>query len=155
MAKPKKTSKLSPRRKLINQIVQYMVSGGVYFWAGYAIFFVCFEFFGLNLWWAKLISNLGGWTINYLLQRYWVFRSAGLAKHRTEVTFRYAVITLVDFVLDYFIVYGLSLIGLTPYLGQFVSAGFFTVWNFLWYRLWVFTNRVHRRHPAKPKGRKR
>ncbi len=43
-----------------------------------------------------------------------------------------------DFALDYFIVYWLKGVGITPYIGQFISSGFFTVWKYLWYRLWVF-----------------
>ncbi len=36
------------------------------------------------------------------------------------------------------IVGGLRAIGITPYIGQFISSGFFTVWNWLWYSMWVF-----------------
>lgn len=125
------------------RIVEYMVSGGAYFWTGYLVFFVCDQLLGLNLWWAKLAANLSGWTINYLLQRYWVFNNKRLAKHQTEVTQRYIAITAVNFVLDYLIVAGLKSVGLTPYLGQFVSAGFFTVWNYLWYKFWVFPSHKH------------
>lgn len=135
-------------RELI-RIAEYMVSGGLYFWTGYLIFFVCDKGLGWNLWWAKLTANLVGWTVNYLLQRYWAFRNPALAKQNVEVTGRYIIITLVDFVLDYFIVAGLKALGITPYIGQFVSSGFFTVWNYFWYRNWVFANRVHRRHKEK------
>jgi hypothetical protein len=40
--------------------------------------------------------------------------------------------------IDYGIVGGLERIGITPYIGLFVAAGFFTAWNYLWYRFWVF-----------------
>lgn len=148
MSQKRKTQKLKKRSLLQTdgkRFVEYLVSGGAYFWSGYAVFFVCDQVFHWNLWWAKLSANLFGWTVNYLLQRFWVFRNPSLAKHRTEVTGRYIFITLVDFVLDYLIVLGLKSVGITPYIGQFVSSGFFTVWNYLWYRNWVFVNRVHRR----------
>lgn len=146
-------AKKKPVKKKIvwRQFVEYLISGGVYFWSGYLAFFLLDKGLHADLFWAKTGANVIGWTINYLLQRFWVFRNPALAKHRTEVTFRYAVITLVDFLLDYLIVAGLKQAGLTPYLGQFVSAGFFTFWNYLWYRLWVFTNRVHRK-PRKKRG---
>jgi putative flippase GtrA len=129
-----------------------MVSGGLYFWSGYALFFVCDSIFGWSLWWAKLSANIFGWTVNFMLQRYWVFRNPKLAKSQSQVTFRYMVITLVNFVLDYFIVYGL-----TPYIGQFASAGFFTVWNYVWYKTWVFSTHVHHklhRHLKQQRPRK-
>lgn len=146
MAQKRKQSK---KKSLLHtdgkRFVEYLVSGGAYFWSGYAIFALAYSSLHWNLWWAKLAANIFGWTVNYLLQRFWVFRNPSLAKHRTEVTGRYIFITLLDFVLDYLIVQGLKNIGLTPYLGQFVSSGFFTLWNYVWYRNWVFVNRVYRR----------
>lgn len=126
------------------RIAEYMVSGGAYFWSGYGAFFVADTFLHWNLWWAKLGANIFGWTINYLLQRYWVFNNPRLAKHQTEVTERYILMTLVNFVLDYLIIWSLKGAGITPYIGQFVSSGFFTVWNYLWYRFWVFPGRYPR-----------
>jgi len=140
--KSKKRSLLQTDGK---RFIEYFISGGAYFWSGYAIFAVAYSGLHWNLWWAKLAANIFGWTVNYLLQRFWVFKNPSLAKHRTEVTGRYIFITLLDFVLDYLIVSWLKGWGLTPYLGQFASSGFFTVWNYLWYRNWVFTNRIHRR----------
>jgi len=133
------------RRKLVVQIVEYSVSGGAYFWSGYLVFFLADKGLHWNLWWAKLSANVVGWIVNYTLQRYWVFNNKQLKSHKTEVTGRYAVITLVDFVLDYLIVAGLKQLGLTPYLGQFASAGFFSVWNFLWYKYWVFPEKFNKK----------
>jgi putative flippase GtrA len=137
----------SRKRKLYIQAVEYMISGGVYFWSGYAIFAVTWSWLHWSLWWAKLASNIVGWITNYALQRYWVFSNNQLKNHTTKVTGRYAFITLVDFGLDYLIVAGLKSLGLTPYLGQFASAGFFTFWNYLWYRFWVFPENFKKGKP--------
>lgn len=126
------------QKKLIIQFAEYMISGGAYFWSGYLVFFALDKGAHASLFWAKLLSNFAGWTVNYALQRYWVFKNPHLKEHLAKTNSRYITITLVDFALDYLIVAGLKNAGLTPYLGQFVSAGFFTVWNYLWYRFWVF-----------------
>lgn len=128
-------------KREIRRITEYMISGGAYFWSGYLMFFFIDKILHETFFWAKTISILFGWIINFILQRYWVFKNPRLKKHETKVTTRYIIITLVDFVLDYFIVWGLKLIGITPYIGQFVSAGFFTVWNYLWYKYWVFPDK--------------
>jgi len=133
----------------LTRITEYMISGGAYFWSGYLIFFVLDKGLRTNFFWAKSLATLAGWTINYLLQRYWVFTNPELKKHQTEVTGRYMFITGVDFVLDYLIVYGLKLAGITPYIGQFVSSGFFTVWNYLWYKFWVFPEKFTQLSKAK------
>jgi putative flippase GtrA len=137
------------QRKLVLQFAKYCVSGGAYFWSGYLVFFVADKGLHWNLWWAKLSANVIGWVVNYTLQRFWTFTNPELKKHKTQVTTRYAVITLVDFLLDYTIVAGLKNFGLTPYLGQFASAGFFTFWNYFWYKYWVFPEKFSR----KPKTR--
>ena len=129
------------KRKEIIQLAEYLISGGLYFWTGYLVFALCWSVAGWSLWWAKLSANLVGWTFNYLMQRYWVFKNDDLRDHKTEVTGRYIFITLVDFVMDYLIVAGLKAQGVTPYIGQFVSAGFFTGWNYFWYRFWVFPDK--------------
>lgn len=130
-------SKKSQRREL-KRIVEYMVSGGAYFWTGYLVFFIVDKGLHGSFFWAKSSATLIGWLVNYGLQRFWVFRNPRLKKHQTQVTGRYIVITLVDFVIDYGIVWGLKQVGITPYIGQFVSSAFFTGWNYLWYRFWVF-----------------
>ena len=141
MPKPK-----TDQHKLIVQFVEYMISGGVYFWVGYGVFAALWSGLKWSLWWATITSNLIGWTVNYLLQRDWVFKNDSLNKHKTQVTSRYIFITLIDFLLNYVILYSLRQAGITPYIGQFISSGFFTIWNYVWYRFWVF--------PEKLSGRK-
>lgn len=138
----------------IKRITEYMVSGGAYFWAGYVTFFVIDKLFHGSFFWAKSISTLVGWTVNYLLQRYWAFNNPTLKAHQTEVTARYMIITLSDFVLDFLIVWRLTQVSIfgfhiNPYIGQFISSAFFTVWNYLWYRYWVFPEKFVSRKPAE------
>lgn len=140
------------KRRLIIQLLEYMISGGAYFWAGYLVFFVADRGLGWSLWWAKLSANVVGWTINFVLQRYWVFKNPHLKGHLGDVSGRYIFLSLVNFGLDYLIVAVLKSNGLTPYIGQFVSSGFFTVWNYFWYRFWVFPQQQLSAH--KPRRRR-
>ncbi len=122
----------------VKRITEYMVSGGAFFWSGYGAFFVFDRLLGWTLFWATSTSYIIGWTVNYLLQRYWVFNNPKLAHHELEVTERYIFISLVNLVVNYLIIEGLKNMGITPYIGQFVSSGFFTMWNYFWYKHWVF-----------------
>jgi putative flippase GtrA len=134
--------KAKRNRKLLIQFIEYMVSGGVYFWVGYVLLNYLYYVAHWSLWWATMLSNVVGWSVNFLLQRYWAFNSKALKGHQTEVTSKYIFITLVDFVLNYFILYGLKTVGITPAIGQFISSAFFTVWNYLWYKFWVFPEKL-------------
>jgi putative flippase GtrA len=125
-------------KKLILQFLKYIVGGGVYFWTGYLIFAIGYSGFHLNWLWAKMIADAIGWTLGYVIQRYWAFANPALNRHPVTVTGRYVMITALNFAIDYGIVASLKHLGLTPYAGLFISSGFFTVWNYLWYRFFVF-----------------
>ena len=87
---------------------------------------------------AKIISFVFGLGINFLLELYWVFNDSKARKELDTVTVRYVLLSVVNLGIDTAIVWGLNQIGISPYIGQFFSAGFFTVWNYVWYKLWVF-----------------
>ncbi len=143
---------VKPKKSLKTQIIEYFVAGGAFFWSGYIAFFIFDSLLHFPLFAAKQLANLIGLTINYILEDRWVFKShrSQATKHQKRRGSRYLIIMVVNFGIDYLIVYFLKKRGITPYLGQFVSAGFFTVWNFLWYKYWVFAP-----HPSKVQGKRR
>jgi putative flippase GtrA len=122
----------------VKQILKYVAGGWLYFWSGYAIFAVCYSIFDWWWLWAKVAADAVGWSLNYIVQRYWAFNSDHLKLSEMQHVGRYLFIETVGFVLDYAIIAGLKAIGITPYIGFFISAGFFAVWSFLWYKYWVF-----------------
>ena len=136
------------QHKLIIQFVEYMASGGVYFWVGYLLLDYLYYARHWSLWWSTIISNIVGWAVNFTLQRYWVFNNKALKGKQTQVTRRYIFITLVDFLLNYVILSSLRRFGITPAIGQFISSAFFTIWNYFWYRFWVFPEAMAK-HKAK------
>lgn len=155
MPKKKKSSKKNQKRykKLVVQFTEYLISGGVWFWSGYILIVGLDDYIGL--FWANLIGNAVGITLNFLLQRYWVFRT----KKPGKIAFtagRYVIYTLLNaFLLNYFILYALDeYVGLGPEIGQFIASGFFTIWNYLWYKLWVFPEgSKHKKKVVKPRIR--
>jgi putative flippase GtrA len=121
------------------QVINYLVGGGLYFITGYISFFVFYHSLHWTLLPATILSNIIGWIVNFFINRYWVFTHPTLKKKALKITSRYTILTLFDFILSYLILRGLKSIGISPYIGQFISAvGFFTVWNYYWYKLWVF-----------------
>lgn len=140
------------QRKERIRIAEYLVSGGAWFWSGYGVFALLYGVFGVDIVPAKIISYIVGLVVNFLLQRFWVFESRDARKQLDVVTGRYVALSVMNLGIDTLIVWSLSKAGLTPYLGQFVSAGFFTVWNYIWYKLWVFAKKSSPgpKRPASP-----
>lgn len=127
-------------KKLLIQFAEYMVAGGAYFWSGY--FIIVFLTPVIGLWWANIIGNGVGVTINFILERFWVFKGSK-KRNLTEVSIRYIAFTSCNFIINYFILRSLQSVDIPVKYGQFIAAGFFTVWNFLWYKFWVFKGKPH------------
>jgi putative flippase GtrA len=126
------------------RFAKYLVGGNVYFWSGYAIFAICYSGFDWNWLPSKIAADVIGWTLGYVVQRRWTFADR-IHLSEMEHAGRYVFIESVGFVIDYAIIGGLKWLGITPYIGFFISAGFFTVWSYLWYKYWVFPERTKKR----------
>jgi putative flippase GtrA len=129
-------------RQSLKQFGKYMAGGSLYFWVGYAVFAICYSGFGWGWLPAKILADAIGWSLNYVVQRYWAFNSDHLKLSEMQHVGRYLFIETIGFLLDYAIIGGLKAIGVTPYVGFFLSAGFFTVWSYLWYKYWVFPKKA-------------
>src|SRR6266567_4767369 len=92
MARKQTVKQKRALHRRIIQFAEYMVSGGVYFWTGYGAFFVFWSLLHWSLLSSKILADIVGWTVNYLLQRFWVFSNHTLGEHQIQVTVRYAVI---------------------------------------------------------------
>jgi putative flippase GtrA len=130
------------QRKTVSQFLKYLAGGSVYFWSGYAIFAIGYSV--LHWWWlwAKVAADIIGWSLNYIAQRYWAFAGDHLRLREMQHVKRYLTIESIGFILDYAIIGGLKAIGITPYIGFFISAAFFTVWSYFWYKYWVFPEKI-------------
>ncbi len=121
------------------RFAEYMVSGGAWFWSGYLIIIALDDL--IPLFWANLIGNAVGISINYILNRYWVFKSSS-KKPTNQLATRYVVYTVLNaFILNYAILLILRRNGIEPEIGQFIASGFFTVWNYFWYKYYVFADK--------------
>lgn len=129
---------VSIKNKPVEQFLKYLAGGSLYFWVGYGIFAIGYSV--LHLWWlwAKVAGDIIGWSLNYFVQRYWAFTSDHMKFSEMKHASRYIFIETIGFIMDYAIIAGLKFIGITPYIGFFVSGIFFTFWSYLWYKYWVF-----------------
>jgi putative flippase GtrA len=124
-------------RKELTRIGEYMVGGGLWFWSGYII--IVFLNGRMPLFWVNFIGNAVGITLNFLVERYWAFKTARPST-LFVATQRYIIYTALNaFLLNYLILAVLrDHLDIQPKIGQFIAAAFFTVWNYIWYKAWVF-----------------
>ncbi|MEK7472187.1 MAG: GtrA family protein [Patescibacteria group bacterium] len=112
--------------------IGYVAGGGAYFWSAWLI--ITFGEKYLGLWWINIIGNLVGITLNYFCQRYLAFPGKNILNSGE----RFALITVLNLLLSYFILRWLTGLNIELWFAQFISAGIFTIWNYTWYKLWVF-----------------
>ncbi len=125
------------KHKDTKRFLKYLVGGSIYFWVGYGLFAVGYSLFHWGWFLSKIFGDVIGWSTNYVIQRLWAFSDQ---IHLSEMRHagRYVFIESIGFILDYLMIYGLKEIGISPYIGLFISGIFFTFWSWLWYKYWVF-----------------
>jgi len=131
--------------KELARFTEYLVGGGLWFWSGYIIIVALNGH--LPLFFVNFIGNAVGISLNFVVERYWAFKTARPST-LFVTTQRYIIYTVLNaFLLNYLILAVLKYkFGLQPAIGQFIAAGFFTVWNYFWYKTWVFRGQQrHRR----------
>ncbi len=132
-----------PSKKGLVQFIYFNLGGVVFFVAGYAVFVLLYGVLGWHWLIAKLIADLVGWSLNYLVQHYLAFRTSAAGQGHKAVLKKFIPFSLANVLIDYGIVGGLNWLGISPFIGLWVSSLFFTVWKWLWYKHWIF------RSPAK------
>lgn len=127
-----------PSKEGLLQFLYFNIGGVVFFVSGYLVFALLY---GVLRWhWviAKVISDIIGWTLNYLVQHYLAFQETARVHGHKKVLRKYVPFSLLNIPIDYVIVGGLKWMGVTPYIGLLVASKFFTIWKWLWYKHWIF-----------------
>jgi putative flippase GtrA len=127
-----------PSKRTLLQFLYYNLGGACFFVIGYLLFSLLYGLLGI--WWllAKGVADLVGWTVNFIIQRYLAFKEEAVHHNNRAIIKKFSAFSLLNLLIDYAIVGGLKWIGLTPFIGLFVSAAFFTIWKYAWYKHWIF-----------------
>lgn len=135
----RQTSPRPPRKKTFIQFAYFHLGGAIFFAAGYLVFALLYGLLHWHWLLAKAIADLTGWSLNYLVQYHLAFRDTAREQGHHKTLKKIVPFSLANILIDYAIVGGLKLVGVSPFLGLWISSLFFTVWKWLWYKHWVFT----------------
>ncbi|MFZ1483998.1 MAG: GtrA family protein [Candidatus Saccharimonadales bacterium] len=127
-----------PSRATVIQFAYFNLGGLVFFVVGYALFALMYGLLGWHWLISKAIADLVGWVCNYFIQYYLAFGEATKNEGHKEALSKHTAFSMMNIVIDYAIVGGLNLLGVSPFLGLWISSLFFTVWKWVWYKRWVF-----------------
>lgn len=121
------------------EFIKLQLAGNILFWGTYLGFFLLYEIAG----WAELlalsVASIIAHALFFVANSEWVFDEHGERKKTSGELTRFVLFMGLNYFINLGIIYALShYLGITPYIGQFISAMFFTLWNFVGLKYWVF-----------------
>jgi putative flippase GtrA len=138
------------------QFVKLQLAGNILFWGTYIGFFLLHE---IALWpefAALATASIIAHILFFIADSEWVFDEKGQRRKTPGELIRFIIFMGINYFINLGIIAGLShYFAITPYIGQFVAALFFTFWTFIGLKYWVFRKpRVKSRKGASRGGRK-
>ena len=138
------------------EFIKLQLAGNIIFWGTYLGYFVSDYFFGHPDIFALAIASLIAHGLFFIVSREWVFDSkTGKRRDRQDV-YRFVIFMGIGYFLNLFIIESLRVqLGISPYIGQFISGMFFAVWNYVGLKWWVFAGSNYYNTPLSYKQKQR
>lgn len=132
--------------------IKLQLAGNILFWGTYIGYFLLHELAN----WSELAALATASTIAhiafFIADSEWVFDEKGERRKTPGELWRFVVFMGLNYFINLGIITGLSYyFDITPYIGQFISALFFTFWTFIGLRYWVFPQPSKRRRTTNAK----
>ncbi len=151
MSKKNKKTKF----KLLIEFIKVQIAGNILFWVTYGSYFIFDSIARIPYPVSFVMASITGNIVFFLVDRHWIYNAKNGKRKSSREIFRFIIFMVVNFFLNLFIVESLNdRLEITPYIGQFISAAFFSVWTFLGLHFWVFQPE-YTRHPALTYTRRR
>ena len=134
--KHNKLTGLIKDRETLLQIKKYLLTGISTFALEYTIFLVLFRAAGLWYILSNTIAYVFSFWYNFLMNRYWSFKSKGSLKRQLLI---YMVLFVFNIWATNSLLYILSdIAGITPLLSKVLIMGAVVCWNFLFYKKVIY-----------------
>jgi putative flippase GtrA len=120
------------------------LAGNILFWGTYFGFFVFHQLFSWTEIAALATASVIAHVLYFIVDREWVFDDKGKRRKTSSELIRFVLFMGLNYFINLGIIYVLlHYFDLTPYIGQFIAAGFFTVWSYFGLKFWVFRQATH------------
>jgi putative flippase GtrA len=134
--------------KLFIEFIKVQVAGNILFWVTYGSYFVFDAVARIPYPISFVMATIAGNIVFFMVDRQWIYNSHNGKRKSSQEIVRFILFMILNYFINLFIVQLLKdTFDISPYVGQFVAAAFFTVWTFLGLHFWVF-HPDHTRHPA-------
>lgn len=129
------------------QFIKLQIAGNVLFWGTYIGNAYFDQILHLPSWQSLAIASIIAHVAFFFVDKNWVFSDKTGKRKTSEEFLRFVIFMGFNYFLNIAIVLGLErYFGITPYIGQFISAFFFTFWQWFGLKFWVFRHVRHAHH---------
>ena len=126
------------------EFIKLQLAGNILFWGTYIGFFLLHEVAKWPEVSALATASVIAHILFFIANSEWVFDEKGKRKKSPGELTRFVIFMGINYFINLGIIYSLShFFGITPYIGQFISAMFFTLWTFVGLKYWVFHEAHH------------
>lgn len=131
------------------QFVRLQLAGNILFWVTYLGGAFLHEVLGWSNTAAIPTASIVAHLLFFFANKNWVFSTKTGKQKTNDEIMRFVIFMGFNYFLNLTIVLGLErYLSITPYIGQFISAFFFTFWTWLGLKFWVFRHIRHIHHSA-------
>jgi putative flippase GtrA len=121
------------------EFIKLQIAGNIPFWGTYLLFALLDKVFHVGDFQALLVATVAAYMVFFIVDDRWVFNKSRNNRKTTTEIWRFVVFMSLTALLTFNITWQLNeLFGITPYIGQFISAGLSISWTFIGLKFWVF-----------------
>lgn len=142
--------KAKTKSRLWHNFIEFLklqAAGNILFWGTYLGNAYFDQIWGWASWQSLAVASILAHVAFFVVDKNWVFSDkTGQRKTSNEVV-RFIIFMGFNYFLNIGIILGLErFAGVSPYVGQFISAFFFTFWQWFGLKFWVFRHVRHAHH---------
>ncbi len=147
----------SPQRRQVLlqgflEFIKLQIAGNIPFWGTYFLFALLDKVFYAQTMPALFVSTIAAYTLFFIVSDWWVFSKSRGQRKKTTNIWRFIVFMSITALLTFNITIQLDeILGISPYIGQFISAGISISWTFVGLKFWVFAPTKERQKAKRKK----
>lgn len=139
--------------KNLVEFIKLQLAGNILFWGTYLGFFLLYEVANWTEVLSLAVASILAHALFFIANSEWVFDEKGERRKTSGELTRFIIFMGMNYFINLGIIYGLrQFFDISPYIGQFIAAGFFTLWTFIGLKYWVFRE-AHHHASLRTKGK--
>lgn len=134
------------------QFIKLQIAGNIPFWGTYIVNAVLDKAFNVDSFHALLVATVLANALFFIVDDRWVFSDTRGTRKAAPETIKFIIFMSLSALLTFNITWQLNqVLGISTYIGQFISAALSITWTFVGLRFWVF---APGQQPAKKRARR-